>query len=41
VRRAVEERDPHVMGLAIVPAFRPLRADPRFHAIAKEIGVIA
>jgi hypothetical protein len=30
-----------VLGLAIVPAFRPLHADPRFNALAREIGVIA
>lgn len=40
--RAVDkERDPHVMGFAIMPAFRPLCADPRFETLAREMGLIA
>jgi tetratricopeptide (TPR) repeat protein len=39
LERAVDEHDPHVLGLNIVPAFRPLQADPRFTAILQRIGV--
>ena len=38
--RAVEEHDPHALGLNIVPAFRPLRSDPRFGALLKRIGLV-
>jgi tetratricopeptide (TPR) repeat protein len=39
LERAAEDRDPHVLGLNIVVAFRPLRNDPRFEAILERIGV--
>jgi hypothetical protein len=31
--RAFDERDPHLNGLAIIPAYDPLRGDARFEAL--------
>ena len=37
LERAVEERDPGTVYLAIEPYFRPLRGDPRFHSLVKRV----
>jgi tetratricopeptide (TPR) repeat protein len=40
LERAVDEHDPHVLGLNIIPAFRPLHPDPRFRALVQRIGLL-
>jgi serine/threonine-protein kinase len=39
LERAFAEHDPHLTGLAILPAFEPLRADPRFATLVSRLGV--
>jgi serine/threonine-protein kinase len=39
LERAFAEHDPHLTGLAILPGFEPLRADPRFAALVRRLGV--
>jgi serine/threonine protein kinase/tetratricopeptide (TPR) repeat protein len=41
LERAFEERDPHVLGLNIIPAFRTIRSDPRFADLVRRMGIIA
>ncbi len=40
LERATEEHDPHVLGLNIFPAFRPLRSDPRFDILVRRLGLV-
>jgi serine/threonine-protein kinase len=37
LERAANERDPHVLGLNIVPAFRSLRGDKRFETLVRRL----
>ncbi len=37
--RAVQERNPLVVAVAVEPRFRPLRHDPRFRSLIREIGL--
>lgn len=39
LERAVEDHDPHVLGLNVIPAFQPLHADARFAQLVRRIGV--
>jgi serine/threonine-protein kinase len=39
LERAYEERDPHLAGLAIIPAFHPLRSDARHDLLLDRLGL--
>ena len=39
LERAFREHDVHLTGLAVVPAFEPLRVDPRFARLVRRIGL--
>ncbi|HLA99987.1 MAG TPA: tetratricopeptide repeat protein, partial [Bacteroidota bacterium] len=38
IRRAIDERDPFVSGLGADPRYDPIRSNPEFHKIIRELG---
>jgi tetratricopeptide (TPR) repeat protein len=41
LERGYAEHDPHIMGLPVLPAFVPLRSDPRFLDLVRRMGLAA
>src|SRR5262249_34726581 len=39
LQHVVDERSDHILGIGIDPLFDPLRTDPRFIALLKQIGL--